>query len=84
VAASPPQYVVVGLQAERVEQPVAAGFVEVEVVVEVVFVEVVVVFVLVVFVEVDDDDELIGRAGAGHESERTDEIHTASECGYCP
>jgi hypothetical protein len=73
VAASPPTYVVVGFQAERVEQPVAAGLVDVDVLVEVVLVEVVVVLVVVT-----------GRAGAGHESERTDEIHTASECGYCP
>jgi hypothetical protein len=72
VAASPPTYVVVGFQAERVEQPVAAGLVDVDVLVEVVLVEVVVVLVVVT-----------GRAGAGHESERTDEIHTASACGNC-
>jgi hypothetical protein len=68
VALSPPTYVVVGLQAETLAQPVDVG--DADVLVVVVLVDVVVVFVVVVLVLVDELDELIG-AGIGHESERT-------------
>jgi hypothetical protein len=76
--------VVVGLHAETVAQPVAVGDVVVLVVVvlvDVVLVDVVVVLVVVVLVLVVDElDELIG-AGAGHESDRTVEIHAAFASG---